>query len=341
VPHASAADDLLIGYDFGTSSVKAALVDRAGHIVASAGAAYPLQLPKPGHAEQHPEDWWRAMVAVTARLLEQVPGARERVRGLGLAAQMAGVIPVDGAGAPLHPCLIWIDTRSAPIARAITAGGPRVAGYGAFRLASWLWLANGAPNLSGKDPITKMLWFREARPEIWSASQHFLDVKDWLVHRLTGHFTTTPDLAQLTWLMDNRVGHRQWSRTWLQRLGIPREKLPRIIESGARAGELTPAAAAALNLPAGLTVSGGVGDVNSCALAAGNHDEGVYHLHLGTSMWLGAHSRRRRVDPFTGIATICAAHPDRYFLVATQETAGGAAQWAASSLGFEIGRAHV
>jgi len=339
-PNESAAtDDLVIGYDFGTSSVKAALVDRAGNIVASAGETYPLQLPQPGHAEQRPHDWWRAMRAVTARLLEQSPGARERIRGLGLAAQMAGTIPVAADGEPLHPCLIWIDTRSAPIAHAITAGGPRIAGYGALRLASWLWLANGAPNLSGKDPLTKILWFREAMPEVWRKAARFLDVKDWLVHRLTGRFTTTPDVAQLTWLMDNRVGRRQWSESWLRRLGIAREQLPEIIESGAVAGTLTPEAAAFLGLATGLPVAGGCGDVNACALAAGDHEQGVYHLHLGTSMWLGAHSWRRRVDPFTGIATICAAHPDRYFLVATQESAGGAMQWAAETFGFGGGAA--
>ena len=332
-----AADDLVIGYDFGTSSLKAALVDRAGHIVASAGEPYPLQLPQPGHAEQHPQDWWRAMRTVTLRLLEQAAGTR--IRGLGLAAQMAGTIPVAADGEPLHPCLIWIDTRSAAIARKVTAGGPRVAGYGAFRLASWLWLANGAPNLSGKDPLTKILWFREAMPEVWHQAARFLDVKDWLIHRLTGRFVTTPDVAQLTWLMDNRVGRRDWSDAWLRRVGLNRERLPEIVESGAVAGTLTAAAAAFLGLPAGLPVAGGCGDVNACALAAGDHNPGVYHLHLGTSMWLGAHSWRRRVDPFTGIATLCAAHPDRYFLVATQESAGGAARWAAETFGFGQGTA--
>lgn len=332
-------DGLVLGYDFGTSSVKASLVDASGAIVATAKADYPLHLPHPGHAEQDPMDWWQAMARVTRDLLRQAPTARDRVRGIGLSAQMAGTIPVDGQGAPLHRCLTWMDTRSSDIARAITAGGPRVAGYGVLRLASWLWLANGAPNLSGKDPLSKILWFREARPDIWRQAARFLDVKDWLLHRLTGRFATTPDVAQLTWLMDNRVGRRRWSAPWLKRMGIERERMPEIIESGAVAGTLTTVAAAALGLPEGLPVSGGCGDVNACALAAGDHDEGVYHLHLGTSMWLGAHSWRRRVDPFTGIATLCAAHADRYFLVATQENAGGAALWGAATFGFGAGEA--
>jgi xylulokinase len=331
-------DALILGYDFGTSAVKAVLVNLNGEVLRTASAVYPLQLPAPGHAEQNPMDWWAAMGAVTHELFADSAPLRERVAGLGIAAQMAGTIPVDASGEPLHPCLTWMDTRSAAVAHAITKGGIRVAGYGITRLLPWLWTTNGAPNLAGKDPLSKILWFRSARPDIWQAAARFLDVKDWLIHRLTGKFTTTPDVAQLTWLMDNRIGQRAWSQMWLDRMGIERGRLPDIVESGAVAGGLTPAAAQALGLPPGLTVAGGCGDINACALAAGDHDDGAYHLHLGTSLWLGAHSARRHVDPLSGTATLCAAAPDRFFLVATQETAGAAASWAAAALGFGEGK---
>ena len=89
----------------------------------------------------------------------------------------------------------------------------------------------------------------------------------------------------------------------------------------------------------GIPVAGGVGDVNACALAAGDQQERAYHLYLGTSMWVGAHSRRRRVDPFSGIATVCAAHRDRFLWLATQECAGAAVTWAAEAFGFGHGEA--
>jgi xylulokinase len=329
--------ELVLGYDFGTSSVKAALFGRDGIAHAQATMPYPLHRPKPGYAEQDPQDWWRAMANATRAVLAQVEDAAGRVRSLGIAAQLCGCVPVTSAGEPLHRCLISLDTRSAPIARAITAGGPRVAGYGVLRLAGWLRLANGAPNLSGKDPLSKMLWFREREPEIWRRTARLLDVKDWLVHRLTGEFTTTADAAQLTWLMDNR--RRAWSQAWLERFGIAPEHLPRIVPADTTAGSLTAAAAAELGLPAGLPVSGGVGDVNGAALGAGNTAEGAYHLCIGTSLWLGAHSTKRRVDIFSGIGTLCAALPDRYLLVAAQENGGAAAAWTAHAFGFDTVRA--
>jgi xylulokinase len=331
-------DALLLGYDFGTSAVKAVLVDRKGGVLRSASASYPLNLPATGHAEQNPMDWWKAMAVATRQLFGDSEALSGRVVSLGIAAQMAGTIPVDALGEPLHPCLTWMDTRSAAVAHEITKGGIRVAGYGITRLLPWLWLANGAPNLAGKDPLSKILWFRAERPEIWQAAARFLDVKDWLMHRLTGKFTTTPDVAQLSWLMNNRIGQRAWSQKWLDRMGLDRACLPEIVDSVAVAGGLTQEAAQYLGLPQGLPVAGGCGDVNACALAAGDQDDGAYHLHLGTSLWLGAHSRRRHVDPFSGTATLCAAAADRYFLVATQETAGASATWAATALGFGEGQ---
>jgi xylulokinase len=332
-------DDLVLGFDFGTSAVKAALFDPEGRIHGSARVAYPTMYPAPGHAEQDPHDWWRAMTVATRELLASSPQARSRIAGIGIAAQVCGTVPVDAAGEPLHPCLIWLDTRSAPIARAITAGGPRIAGYGIFRVLGWLRLANGAPNLAGKDPLSKIVWFRAALPEVGRRAARFLDVKDWLLHRCTGRYATTPDVAQLTWLMDNRAGRRDWSDAYLARFDLTRDQLPEIVEPATTAGTLTRAAADALGLPEGLPVSGGVGDLNAAALAAGDYAEGAYHLSIGTSLWWAAHTSRRRVDPWTGIATLCAAHPDRYLLVAAQESAGAAAAWAASTFGYGEGDA--
>ena len=327
----------VLGYDFGTSSVKAGLFDRDGRITASSSAPYPLALPGDGLAEQNPLDWWQAMARATRVILDAPGVRRESIAGIGLAAQMCGTVPVDAAGVPLHPCLIWLDTRSAGIARRITGGGPRIAGYGLLALLRWLPATNGVPNLSGNDPLSKMLWFRESQPEIWRRCAKFLDVKDWLLHRCTGRFATTADAAQLTWLMDNRPGRQRWSESLAQRVGIALERLPEIVGAGETAGALTADAAAHLGLRAGLPVSGGAGDLNAFALASGAQRIGAQHLCVGTSLWFSAYVPGRKVDPFSGIATLCAAQRDRYLLVATQECAGSAVQWSAAALGFGEG----
>ena len=321
--------DLVLGIDVGTSAVKAAVFDREGVLHASARASYETRYPAPGQAEQDPHDWWDAIGRASREIVGALGTQRDRISGIGIAAQMCGCVAVDAKGEPLHPCLIWLDTRSAPIAKKIAGGALRIQGYGVLRLLGWLKLANGAPNLDGRDTLSKLLWLRE---NVKGNIARYLDVKDWLVHRCTGRFATTPDIGQLTWLMDNR--RRDWSEAYLDRFGLTRAVLPEIVEASDVAGTLTEDAATHLGLRAGLPVAGGVSDLNAAALATGDLTQGAYHLSLGTSAWCGAHSDGRKVSVTTNIATICAAQRDRYLLVAPQENAGAAVRWAATSFGF-------
>ncbi len=326
--------DLVLGYDFGTSSVKSALFDAEGRVVARAREAYPLAHPAPGWAEQDPEDWWRAMTRATRKMLEDAAIPPERIAALGIAAQMGGMVPLDEAGAPLHPALIWLDTRSARQARRLVAGWPRIQGYGLARLLPWLRLTNGAPNLSGKDPLSKMLWLREERPEIWARTRQLADAKDYLVRRATGEATTTADGAHLTWLMDARRGRWNWSPVLLRRAGINDEMLGEIRLGGDIVGTLRAEAAGELGLAPGTAVVGGAGDALASALGAGATEDDALFLYYGTSSWWGAPRAGPKVDVLRNIGTLAGATRDRYLLVATQESAGAAAAWGAELLGF-------
>jgi xylulokinase len=328
-----AGGPFVLGYDFGTSALKAALFDSEGQIVASASEALRLLFPAPGWAEQRPEDWWTAMASVTRRVLAEAGASPDSVKALGMAAQMAGVVPVDANGAALSDCLIWLDMRSADIAKR-EFGGP-VAGYAPFDLARWLRYTGGAPNLSGKDPPTKMIWLRERMPDVWARTYKLLDVKDYLLHRCTGNFVTSYDCAHLTWLFDGRTGEKRWSPKLLERLGLDIEMLPEVKAATDIAGGLTVAAAEALGLRAGIPVSVGTGDVSAATLAAGTPENGSAHLCIGTSSWFGAMVPKSRVNPFTGIGSISGADGKDYLLIATQENAGACVKWAVNALGFE------
>jgi xylulokinase len=329
--------DLVLGYDFGTSAVKAALFDRDGVVAAHASQPYPLYLPEPGWAEQDADDWWRAMVAATFGVLGAVPGAASRIAAIGLSAQMGGVVPVDAEGNALHRALIWLDTRSADIAREITGGWLRVAGYGPLKLMRWLRLTGGAPSLSGKDAISKIVWLRRHRPALWPRIHKLFDVKDYLLARCTGRFVTSFDCAHLTWLFDARPGRKRWSPVLLKSIGLDRALLPEIGGASDVAGALTAEAAAALGLRPGTPVTVGAGDVAAAAIGAGNPEQGSLHLYLGTSAWLAARIPRSRVDPSTSIGSLSFADGQGYLLIATQENAGACISWGLKLLGLVDG----
>ena len=324
--------DLVMGLDLGTSALKGALFDRDGNVHAHARGTYPLHLTQGGIAEQNPQDWWTAITAVVGTLMRETSGADRRLRGLSISAQMCGVIPVNASGEALRPCMTWLDTRSANTAQEMMRGWPRLSGYGLWRLLLWLKLTNGAPNLAGKDAISKFRWLEQNEPDIWSRTVKLLDVKDWLLHRFTGSFVTSEDCAHLTWLMDARAGHKRWSPTLIRLTKIDGAKLPDIVKATAMMGPIRAQTAKSLGLPDGLPVVAGAGELCAVALASGVTALHVPHLNIGTSSWIGALSSHQRVDIKTGVGTICAADGENYLLIATQEAAGASLVWAARAL---------
>src|SRR5262249_44178930 len=154
-------------------------------IRASGRAFYRTYSPHQGWVEQKPMEWWRAMCELTPQILAQSGAQPSAVVAIGITAQMCGVVPLDKNGEVLADCPTCVDTRSAAIAKRLVGARLRAGGYNLRKAYPWLRLTGGAPNLSGKDPVTKMIWFKEQRPDIFARVHKFLDVKDFIVHRLT------------------------------------------------------------------------------------------------------------------------------------------------------------
>ncbi len=325
--------DLILAADFGTSGVKIGVVGRDLTLVASAAEAYPLHLPGPNCAEQSPEDWWQALARGIATLAGEVPDLRARIARIAFCAQMCGLICADAQGRPLRPALVWLDKRSGALMRARVGGFPSVAGYRVDKGLRWAWLANGAPSLNGMDPTGKMLWIKEEEPQVYNRTAQFLDVKDWLLHRATGAFSTTADSANLTWLMDTRPGREGWSAALARQAGLDLDKMPPIVRGDEVVGDLTRAAADALGLRPGTPVVAGGGDVSATAIGSGAVQNGALHLCLSTSAWVAGFFDRRILSPSHAYATITSSVGYRPLLIATQESAGSALDWLAGTLG--------
>jgi xylulokinase len=325
---------LIIAADFGTTGVKIGAVDHDLRLVAWVRESYPLAVDAASAAaEQNPQDWWDAAGRGIARLSAQLPGLREAAGALVLCAQMCGVVCVDASGAPLRPCLIWLDKRAGAAARRLVGGIPSYEGYALAKLARWLPLANGAPSLNGADPPAKLQWLRENEPEVWQSTDKLLDVRDWLVLRATARAVTTCDCANLTWMMDSRAGRIGWSPSLMRLVGVDRARLPDIVDGSAIVGGLRADAARELGLREGLPVVAGSGDVCASALGSGAVADGALHIHVGTSSWVGGFFPSRRLSVAKHYATIASAAGARPLLIATQETAGECLNWAARAFG--------
>src|SRR4029453_5195621 len=104
----------LLGVDGGTESIRAIVFDLEGRPKGSHASEYQTQFPKPGWAEQHPEDWWRAMGQAARGALAAAGIAPDQVIAMAVDTTCCSVVALDADGPPLRPAMIWMDVRSAP-----------------------------------------------------------------------------------------------------------------------------------------------------------------------------------------------------------------------------------
>ncbi len=310
-----AAAGVLVGIDVGTTGVKGIAIDSSGQVLASAGAGYELSIPRPGWAEQQPDDWWGASELVLASLSEELAG-KAKIVGIGLSGQMHGLVCLDSGLHVLRPAILWNDQRTgtecAEIERLV---GPE-------RLIE----LTGNRALPGFT-APKLLWLRRHEPETYTRIRHVLLPKDYVRLRLTGELAIDAADASGTLLFD--VARRRWSEEVLQALELPQEWLPRVLESPEVSGSTRD----------GVPVAAGAGDQQAGALGVGVIRPGPVSVVLGTSGVVLAALDRYACDRAARVHAFCHAVPGTWEAMGVMLSAGGSLRWlrdvAAPGAGYE------
>lgn len=313
----------VLAVDLGTSGAKAAIFSESGQVLASAFHPTTLQLLPGGGAEQDPAEWWQAILAASQRCLGQSGVERALVRAVGVTAQWSGTVAVGSDGAPLHPALIWMDSRGAPYIDAITGSTFGLLPYAITRAARWITLTGGAPAKSGKDSLAHILYLREHAPTVYAKTRYFLEPKDYINYRLTGAAAASFDSIALHWVTDNRnIDAIDYHPALLAYAGLARNELPPLCRATDVIGRLRPDVAETLGLSCDVRVVAGTPDVHATTLGSGAVDDYAAHLYVGTSSWLSCHVPFKKTDVLHNMASLPAALPGRYMLVNEQECAG-------------------
>lgn len=244
----------LIGLDIGTSSVKAVLLDSAGQVFASASAPVALHIPQPGWAEQTPQDWWQAVCQVICNVLEMVGG--EDVSAVGLSGQCPGHVLVDQRDQALGNAIIWRDQRAKA-----EAGWLRETVTPKQASESLGSSSIGSPT----EPLARLLWLKNNRPEDWQAASSILQPKDYIALRLTGQSAT--DRYSAFCLANPDTG--RYDTSFFERLCLDPAKLPPLLNPEQTMGLVTPQAESDTGLKAGTRVVVGTIDAYCDTLAGG------------------------------------------------------------------------
>ena len=295
---------VLVGLDVGTAGVKALALSPDGSVLARAEREYPLSTPRPGWAEQDPEDWWRASEEALAAL-----GVGE-IAGIGLSGQMHGLVALDAADRVLRPAILWNDGRTGAECAEIEE---RV---GLERLIS----LTGNRALAGFT-APKLLWLRRHEPEVFAQVRHVLLPKDYVRLRLTGERAIDVADASGTLLFD--VARRRWSDEVLAALELPAAWLPVAQESPSVSGFT----------PGGVPVAAGAGDQAAGALGVGVDRPGPVSVVLGTSGVVFAALPAYAADPQARVHAFCHAVPGGWHAMGVMLSAAGSLRWLRDTAG--------
>ncbi len=173
----------LLGFDIGSSSVKAALIESSSGKLAAAAFAPAAEMEiisvKPGFAEQHPEKWWAELVNATNKLKQKIAYKPDEIIAIGISYQMHGLVCVDKSLQPLRPSIIWCDSRAVDF------------GNLAFKDLGEEFCLKNFLNSPGNFTASKLKWVKENEPEIYSKIYKIMLPGDYIALKLTGNAATT------------------------------------------------------------------------------------------------------------------------------------------------------
>jgi len=298
-----------LGLDIGTSGARALVVTDEGCVLGEGSADYLLFAETPGHAEQEPQDWWRAAVSSVRAALASA--GLEEVDGIGVTGQMHGTVLVDERLDPLRRALLWCDSRAAGDAAEVTRD---------FGRAQIIRAAGNLPMPGFTAP--QLRWLTRAT-QLGSA-RWVMCAKDYVRAKLTGEVATDPSDASGTGLLALDGG---WSDELAHAYGIDPQLLPPVIEAAEVAGHLTRTAATEIGLPQGTPVATGAADNAAAALGTGVIAPGKLLLSVGTSGTIVVPVPDPRPDETGRCHLFRHAVPETWYAMAVVLSAGGALTW--------------
>ncbi|RAV29632.1 xylulokinase [Sinomicrobium soli] len=262
-----------IGYDVGSSSVKAALVKSGtGEVVGTTRSPeeeMAITSKRPGWGEQDPEMWWDHLVRATSRLLRENNVGAGSVKGIGVSYQMHGLVLVDRQQQVLRDAIIWCDSRAV------------VTGRELLRTAGERRCIDRLLNTPGNFTLSRLKWVQENEPGIYAKVYRFLLPGDFIAMKLTGRCTTTPSgLSEgIAWdFKENKPA------LWLlEQAGIDPAFVPEVVPTFAEQGRLTSGAASELGLMTGIPLLYRAGDQPNNALSLNVMEPGEIAATGGTS----------------------------------------------------------
>ncbi len=263
----------LLGYDLGSSSVKASIVNAAtGECISSdflPKKEMPIKSIQSGWAEQDPEMWWNYLKEVTNSVMSASGIAASQIKAIGVSYQMHGLVLLDENGTALRDAIIWCDSRAVPYGQKVMES-----------LGSESILETNL-NSPGNFTLSKLAWVKENEPEIFAKTKYYMLPGDYIALKMTGVASTT--ISGLSEGIAWDFKSEKPASKLFEYFGFSENLIPSLVPTFGNQGVLTNASAIELGLTAGTMVSYRAGDQPNNALSLNVLEPGEIAATAGTS----------------------------------------------------------
>ena len=263
----------LLGFDVGSSSVKASLVDvESGQCAATAffpEREAPIKAVKAGWAEQSPEMWWDNAKLALRKIMADAGAKGEQVKAIGISYQMHGLVCVDKNQQVLRDSIIWCDSRAVPYGDKAfnTLGADQCLGH----------LLNSPGNFTA----AKLAWVKENEPELFANIDKIMLPGDYIAMRLSGEINTTASGLSEGMFWDFK--EKRPAKFLLDYFGFSEDLIAPIVPTFSVQSTVSKAAAEELGLQEGTPISYRAGDQPNNALSLNVFNPGEIASTSGTS----------------------------------------------------------
>ena len=306
----------VLGIDMGTESVRVGVFDLDGTPLAYEANTYRLRHPRPGWAEQEPDEWWTSLVASVRGAMKRAEVPPESIAGASFDATTCTVVALDDTGQHLRPAIMWMDVRATEEAQRVAASQHPVRAY------------NGGGPVSAEWYPCKALWLKRHEPEVYRQAHRIVDCTDWIGYRLTGRWTANVNSNSVRAYYNRDLGG--WPEDFYAEIGLEDviEKLPPdVLDLGEPVGGLSAQAAEELGLLPGTPIAQGPGDAWAAQIGLNVVQPGTMALITGSS-----HVLIGQTDAPTSGRGFFGAYPDavvpgQYTVEGGQVSTGSVLKW--------------
>lgn len=262
-----------IGYDIGSSSVKAALVDadtgKQIIVVNEPETEMEIIAHQPNWAEQDPTLWWKHVCNATKRAIKESGINASKISAIGISYQMHGLVVVDKDLNPLRNAIIWCDSRAVEI------------GEKAFEEIGKNKCATRLLNSPANFTASKLKWVRDNEPDVYNKIYKYMLPGDFIAMQFTGELNTTKNGLSEGILWDFK--NDELASFLLKYYGVNEDLTPTIVSNFTIQGLVTEKASTASGLPVGIPINYRAGDQPNNALSLNVFNHGEVAATGGTS----------------------------------------------------------